>query len=51
MNGAAAILGYGAWVVGMVIAPPGWQTVIAVIIPPYSWYLFAELLVIKYGLT
>ena len=48
MNGAAAILGYGAWIVGIVLAKAGWSTVFAVIFPPYSWYLVVELLVLRY---
>lgn len=38
-----------SWIAGIVIADGGWK-VLAILFPPYSWYLFVERIMKVYGL-
>lgn len=38
------------WVMGVVLAKVGWLTYLAVIMPPYAWYLTAEKFMQLHGL-
>jgi hypothetical protein len=38
-----------AWIAGMVIAQ-GWLKIIAIVFPPYAWYLLIEKLMKFYGI-
>ena len=42
VEGFVFTLAVMAWVAGSVIAAPGWLKLVAVLFPPYSWYLFVE---------
>jgi hypothetical protein len=38
------------WIGGIVIAKGFWSTFFAIFIPPWGWYLVADLVLRKYGL-
>ena len=37
-----------AWICGITLAK-GWWTLLAVLLPPYGWYLIAELILTRSG--
>ena len=45
----ASLIMSASWIAGIVIAQ-GWFKLIAIILPPYAWYLFIEKLMKYYGI-
>lgn len=49
MENIAFLFGAAFWVMGIVLAKGFWLVVLAVTMPPYAWYLVAEMLMQKFG--
>lgn len=44
------ITAVAVWVMGWVLAQGFWSTLVAIICPPWGWYLLAERLATRFGL-
>lgn len=49
MDSTATLIAAAFWMAGTVLAKGFWPVVLAVTLPPYAWYLVAEMLMQKFG--